>query len=187
MFRQLVYEESSLDVQFHDKNFPTNIKFITQPTYTLVEFPNCKLDSELAELQSKIIPTAISEQIFLFDVKKLLTQNVVKAAKINKRTTKISVKRRDVPLVPAYSMITHKSQGQTRGKIFIDLVMPPGPVEVASVYVPLSRVKWLDDLLIIGPFEFAKLQVKPSAAQLEELNRLHRISQNTRKRFPLSV
>ncbi|CAF4359613.1 unnamed protein product, partial [Rotaria magnacalcarata] len=36
-------------------------------------------------------------------------------------------------------MTTHKSQGQTLGKIIIDLVMPPGPVEVASVYVPLSR------------------------------------------------
>ncbi|CAF4946825.1 unnamed protein product, partial [Rotaria magnacalcarata] len=52
-------------------------------------------------------------------------------------------------------MTTHKSQGQTLGKIIIDLVMPPGPVEVASVYVPLSRVKRLDDLLIIRPFEFA--------------------------------
>ncbi|CAF1476030.1 unnamed protein product, partial [Rotaria sordida] len=66
-------------------------------------------------------------------------------------------------------MITHKSQGQTLGKIIIDLIMPPDPVEVASAYVPLSRVKRLDDLLIIRPFEFATLQMKPSTAQLEEL------------------
>ena len=58
-------------------------------------------------------------------------------------------------------MTTHKSQGQTLGKIIIDLVIPPGPVEVASVYVPLSRVKRLDDLLIIRPFELATIQVKP--------------------------
>ena len=57
-------------------------------------------------------------------------------------------------------MTTHKSQGQTLGKIIIDLVIPPGPVEVASVYVPLSRVKRLDDLLTIRPFEFATIQVK---------------------------
>ncbi|CAF2181806.1 unnamed protein product, partial [Rotaria magnacalcarata] len=50
IFHQLVYEESSADIQFQDKNFPTNTKFITQPKYALVEFPNCKLDSELAEL-----------------------------------------------------------------------------------------------------------------------------------------
>ncbi|CAM4955818.1 unnamed protein product [Rotaria socialis] len=84
-------------------------------------------------------------------------------------------------------MTTHKSQGQTLGKIIIDLVMPPGPVEVASVYVPLSRVKRLDDLLIIRPFEFAALQVKPSTAQREELKRLDRIAKTTPKRFPISM
>ncbi|CAF1577872.1 unnamed protein product [Rotaria magnacalcarata] len=84
-------------------------------------------------------------------------------------------------------MTAHKSQGQTLGKIIIDLVMPPGPVEVASVYVPLSRVKRLDDLLIIRPFEFAALQVKPSAAQREELKRLDRIAKSTPKRFPVSM
>ncbi|CAF3571746.1 unnamed protein product, partial [Rotaria socialis] len=181
------YEESSADIQFQDKNFPTNTKFITQPKYALVEFLNCKLDSELAELQAKIIPIPISEKTFLFDVKELLAENVAKAAKINKKNTKISIKRKALPLIPAYSMTTHKSQGQTLGKIIIDLVMPPGPVEVASVYVPLSRVNRLDDLLIIRPFEFAALQVKPSTAQREELKRLDRIAKSTPKRFPISM
>ena len=161
IFRQLVYEESPSDVQFHDTNFPANTKFITQPKYALVEFSHCKVDSELAELQPKMIPIAISEQTFLFDAKELLLYNDAKAAKINKRTTKISIKSKILPLSPAYSMTTHKSQGQTLGKIIIDLVIPPGPVEVASVYVPLSRVKRFDDLLIIRPFEFAIIQVKP--------------------------
>ncbi|CAF4936488.1 unnamed protein product, partial [Rotaria sp. Silwood2] len=144
-----------------DQNFPPNTNFIMQPKYALVEFAGCKLDSTLAELQCKIVPIAISEQTFLFDAKELLPDNIAKAAKINKKATKISVKRRALPLIPAYSMTTHKSQGQTLGKIIVDLVMPPGPLEVASVYVPLSRVKRLDDLLIIRPFEFATLQVKP--------------------------
>ncbi|CAF3824729.1 unnamed protein product, partial [Rotaria magnacalcarata] len=187
IFHQLVYEESSADIQFQDKNFPTNTKFITQPKYALVEFANCKLDSELAELQAKIIPIPISEKTFLFDVKELLAENVAKAAKINKKNTKISIKRKALPLIPAYSMTTHKSQGQTLGKIIIDLVMPPGPVKVASVYVPLSRVNRLDDLLIIRPFEFAALQVKPSTAQREELKRLDRIAKTTPKRFPISM
>ena len=126
-----------------------------------MEFSDCKVDSELAELHPKIIPIAISEQTFLLDAKELLLYNVAKAAKINKRRTKISIKRKALPLSPAYSMTTHKSQGQTLWKIIIDLVIPPGRVEVASVYVPLSRVKRLDDLLIIRPFEFATIQVKP--------------------------
>ncbi|CAF1265132.1 unnamed protein product [Rotaria sp. Silwood1] len=85
------------------------------------------------------------------------------------------------------NMTTHKSQGQTLGKFIVDLVMPPGPPEVASVYVPLSRVKRLDDLLIIRPFEFATLQVKPSTAQIAELKRLDKIAQNTRKHFQFIV
>ena len=100
IFRQLVYEESPADVQFHYTNLPKNTKFITQPKYALVEFPHCKIDSELAELQSKIIPIAASEQTFLFDIKDLLADNVAKAAKINKRTTKISIKRKALPLRP---------------------------------------------------------------------------------------
>ncbi|CAF4232905.1 unnamed protein product [Rotaria sordida] len=183
IFRQLVYNESPEDVRYHDQNFPPNTKFITQPKYALVEFPDCKLDVKLAELQPKIVPIAISEQTFLFDAKELLPENVAKAAKINKEKTKLSVNRKALPLIPAYSMITHKSQGQTLGKIIVDLVMPPGPLEVASAYIPLSRVKRLDDILIIRPFVFATLQVKPSTAQIEELKRLDRIAQDTRKRF----
>ncbi|CAF0815770.1 unnamed protein product [Rotaria sordida] len=155
--------------------------------YAYTEFPGCKFDDKLAELQSKIVPIAISEQTFLFDAKELLPENIAKAAKLNKKTTKLSVKRKALPLIPAYSMTTHKSQGQTLGKIIVDLVMPSGPLEVASVYVPLSRVKRLDDLLIIRPFEFATLQVKSSTAQIEELKRLDKIAQNTWKRFQFFV
>ncbi|CAF1477381.1 unnamed protein product, partial [Rotaria sordida] len=158
IFRQLVYDESPEDVRYQDKNFPSNTKFITLPKYALVEFPGCKLDDKLAELQSKIVPIAISEQTFLFDAKELLPENVSKAAKINKKTTKLSVKRKAFPFIPAYSMTTHKSQGQTLGKIIVDLVMPPGAFEVASVYVPLPRIKRLDGILIRRPFEFATLQ-----------------------------
>ncbi|CAF1263433.1 unnamed protein product [Rotaria sordida] len=187
IFRQFIYEESPKDVRYQNKNFPPNTKFMTQSKYALIEFPDCKLDDKLAELQSKIVPIAISEQTFLFDAKELLPENVSKAAKVNKKTTKLSVKRKALPLIPAYSMTTHKSQGQTLGKIIVDLVIPPGPLEVASVYVPLSRVKSLEDLLIIRPFEFVTLQVKPSTAQIEELKRLDRIAQDTRKRFQFTV
>ena len=68
-------------------------------------------------------------------------------------------------------------------KIIVDLVIPPGPIEVASIYVPLSRVKRLNDLLILRPFQFSNLQIKPSAAQLQELKRLQKLGEETGKRF----
>ncbi|CAF3356291.1 unnamed protein product [Rotaria socialis] len=184
IFRQLVYDELSEDVQFDVAIFPKHTKFITRPKYALVEFSSCKLASGLKDLEKKIIPISLTEQTFTYDIKDLLTETVSKAAKVVKRPTKIVIKRKALPLIPAYSITTHKSQGQTLRKIFVDLVTPPGPVEVASFYVPLSRVKRLDDLLIVRPFNFSSLQVKPTAAQMEELNRLNKIAIKTRKHFP---
>ncbi|CAF4205681.1 unnamed protein product [Rotaria sordida] len=125
IFRRFVYDQSPEDVRYQDKNFPPNTKFITQPKYALVEFPGCKLDDKLAELQSKIVPITVSEQTFLFDAKELLPENVAKAAKINTKTTKLTLKRKARPLIPAYSMTTHKSQDRTLVKIIVDLFMPP--------------------------------------------------------------
>ena len=152
-----------------------------------MKFSDCKFDSELTELQSEIIPVAVSEQAFMFDVKERLAQNVAKAAGINIRTTRLSVKHKAFLLIPAYTMIMHKSQGQTLGKIIIGLVMSPGPTELASICVLLSRVKRFDDLLIICPFEFATIQVKLSKAQMEELKQLDLRVQKTRNYFLLSV
>ncbi|CAF3890879.1 unnamed protein product [Rotaria sp. Silwood2] len=114
IFRQLVYDELSDDIQFDKAVFSNHTKFITQPKYALVEFSSCKLDSELK-----------------FDIKELLSESLSKITKVAKRTTKISIKRKALPLTPAYSITTHKSQGQTLSKIIVDLVTPPGPVEVA--------------------------------------------------------
>ena len=123
----------------------------------------------------------------MFDVKELLPQNIANAAGINKRTTKISIKHRALPLILAYSMTTHKSQGQTLGKIITDLVMPPGPTELSSVCVALSLIKQLDESLIILPLESTRIQVKLSKTHMEELKRLDLIAQKARKHFPLSV
>ncbi|CAF1446689.1 unnamed protein product, partial [Adineta ricciae] len=183
IFRQLVYEECFQDTELYQNNFPEHTNFVLQPKYALVEFPSCKLDYALSKLDQKIIPICLSEQTFQFDAKELLTESTSKAAKLTKRSTKISIKRKALPLVPAYSITTHKSQGQTLGKVIIDLVVPPGPVEIASTYVPLSRVKRLEDLLILRPFKYETLQVQPSAAQLNELNRLDTIAKETLKHY----
>ena len=183
IFRQLVYEENSDQVPFDETVFPKHTKFVVYPKYALVEFTNCKLDTGLQELESKIIPIAVTEQTFLFDIKELLNETSLNTAKIDNRITKISIKRKALPLIPAYSLTTHKCQGQTIPKIIVDLVTPPGHIEVASIYVPLSRVKRLNDLLILHPFLFSTLQVKPSANQVQELNRLQKIERETRKNF----
>ena len=68
---------------------------------------------------------------------------------------KIKVKRKQFPIVPRFSVTAHKSQGLTLEKAIIDLVPNPkfkGPQEVSFAYVPLSRVRRLEDLTILREF-----------------------------------
>ena len=69
----------------------------------------------------------------------------------------LSVKRRALPLVSAYCITTHKSQGQTLSKVVIDLKLPNETDDIAAIYVPLSRVKRLADLVILRNFDYKVL------------------------------
>jgi ATP-dependent exoDNAse (exonuclease V) alpha subunit len=63
------------------------------------------------------------------------------------------VKRRALLLVPAYCITTHKSQGQTLNNVIVDLKLPNETDDIAAIYVPLSRVKCLADLVILQHFK----------------------------------
>ena len=66
-------------------------------------------------------------------------------------------------------------------KIVVDLQVPLGTLQVASVYVPLSRVKIGEDVAILRPFDMKILQVRPSLAQDAELNRLDELDRKTKR------
>jgi len=185
IFRELVYTEASnSDLNFDQDKFPMDTVFIRDPQYALVEIPKLKIN-KLDSLDPLIVPIPAIDKTFTVDLDKLYSDkgHVVKLLKSKKLKSTISVRRKALPLIPAYSITTHKSQGQTLRKIIIDLNMPPGSVEVASAYVPLSRVKQLTDLVILQDFNISALQVKPSKGQLTEINRLGTIFQQTKQRY----
>lgn len=185
IFRKLVYTETpNSDTSFNQEKFPIDTVFIRDPQYALVEISKSKIN-KLDSLDPLIVPIPLIEKTFTVDLEKLYSDkaHAVKLLKSNKLKTTISVKRKALPLIPAYSITTHKSQGQTLPKIVIDLNMPPGQVEVASAYVPLSRVQQLTDLVILQDFNISALQVKPSKGQLDEINRLAIIFEQTKKRY----
>jgi ATP-dependent exoDNAse (exonuclease V) alpha subunit len=51
----------------------------------------------------------------------------------------IQVTRTQLPIVPAFAITTYKAQGLTMNKINVDLQVPLGTKQVASIYVPLTR------------------------------------------------
>jgi ATP-dependent exoDNAse (exonuclease V) alpha subunit len=53
----------------------------------------------------------------------------------------IQVTRTQLSIVPAFAITTYKAQGLTINKIVVDLQVPLGTLQVALLYVPLSRVK----------------------------------------------
>ena len=63
----------------------------------------------------------------------------------------LKVKRRQLPLAPAFAMTAHAAQGQTLAASIIDMQIGRGASRISS-YVALARVAEREDLLIYQPF-----------------------------------
>lgn len=66
----------------------------------------------------------------------------------------MSIKRTQVPILPAYAMTVHKAQGQTFSKVCLDLQSCRGSEQP---YVMLSRATSLSAVTILRPFDFKKI------------------------------
>ena len=67
--------------------------------------------------------------------------------------------------------------------VVIDLKLPDRTDDLAAIYVPLSRVKRLTDLIILRPFDYKILLIKPTASQVTEMERLDNLFVETQLRF----
>ncbi|CAF5047283.1 unnamed protein product [Rotaria sp. Silwood1] len=180
IFRQLVYEEESVSTEVLSDTFPNNTQYIHRPLYALVEITKSKIECNLTSLQSNLVPIPLMEQTFQINITDVLPKD--KRPKSNRKAT-LSIKRCALPLVPAYCITTHKSQGQTLNNVVIDLKLPKENDDIAAIYVPLPRVKRLADLVILRHFDYQVLLIKPSKSQLAEIERLDKLYSETQKRF----
>lgn len=64
IFRQLVYEANSLTLNRLSEEFSSDAQYVHQSTYALVETPKSKLECQLIDLESKIVPIPSGEQTF---------------------------------------------------------------------------------------------------------------------------
>ena len=88
------------------------------------------------------------------------------------KTKAITVKRHQFPLTPAYAMTAYKAQGKTIDKLIIDLTKPRFRLDLAYVYVSLSRAKCLNDVFILMDFDKNMLKTKNHIDLIEEMIRL---------------
>ena len=68
-------------------------------------------------------------------------------------------------------------------QVVIDLKLPNESDDIIAVYVPLSRLKRLADLVILRHFDYKVLLIKPSKCQVIEMERLDKLYSETRTRF----
>lgn len=109
-------------------------------------------------------------------------------AALKKRCMKapiVKVKRKQFPLVPAFGYTSYNSQGQTISNALIEMNFPPPPFqkEVATAYVPLTRVKLMENLAFCRDFPLSNLQIKPSKEQKAEIERLRKLNDQTKLKF----
>jgi hypothetical protein len=183
IFRELVYDdqEDSVSLTVKSAVFPSNTVYIRKPLYALVEINASQLETSLDGLRPKLIPIPLIKKQFTVPIKQLFGQLFERTQGREKVTQVIQVTRTQLPIVPAFAITTYKAQGLTMNKIVVDLQVPPGALQVASIYVPLSRVKRAEDIAILRPFDMKVLQVRPTSAQDAELQRLDELNKKTKR------
>jgi ATP-dependent exoDNAse (exonuclease V) alpha subunit len=98
---------------------------------------------------------------------------------------KRSFKRRQLPLQPAKALTVHGAQGKTLPAVCVDLVPPPGvhtAEQASAIYVALSRVRRLEDLVILRPFRLEDIQLQPDGKLIAELDRLRTLAVATKQK-----
>ncbi|CAF1412804.1 unnamed protein product [Adineta ricciae] len=183
IFRELIYDdqEDPSDLKIKNEVFPSNTIYIRKPLYALVEINTSQAETNLDGLRPKLIPIPLVKKQFTVPIKQLFGRLLDRVQSEKKVPQLIQVTRTQLPIVPAFAITTYKVLGLTMNKIVVDLQVPLGTLQVASVYVPLSRVKIGDDVAILRPFDMKILQVRPSLAQDAELKRLDELDRKTKR------
>ena len=145
-----------------------------------METNSSQIETNVDGLQLKLIPTSLVKKEFSISMKQLLGP-LLEQRSGRKSPDMIHVTRTQLPIVPAFAITTYEAQELTIGKIVVNLQLAPTASQVASTYVPLSRVKRAEDLAILRPFDMKILQIRLSPAQNTELARLDELDRKTQK------
>ena len=96
------------------------------------------------------------------------------------RKFRLNVARTQIPLVPGFAWTIHKAQGKTLGAVIVDLwSQRASKDDLQLAYVALSRVKNLEDVLVLRNFNFARLKGKMNHELSQEFERMVGLANKT--------
>jgi hypothetical protein len=96
-----------------------------------------------------------------------------------------SIRRKQIPMCPAFCLTDYKVQGKTLSTAVLDLKNDPHASgqdthkKFCSLYVQLSRLKSFNGLHLLQPIELTDLAFHPYSGLLTEMERLREIEQET--------
>ena len=139
-----------------------------QPSCVLVHFPSCTF--KLGGLPMGWVPVKLTRASFTISLRA--------------GRKRVSIRRQQFPLVPAYALTNYKCQGLTMDSLIADL-LPADTRDITSAwaYVILSRVRRLLDLVILRNFPIWVLQLGQSPELEQELKRLTALAAKTTQQF----
>jgi len=133
------------------------------PVYVLIKLNRTKA-VQLDGLEKNILPLVPIERTFT-----IILGNHPK-----------SIRRRQLPLTPAYSFTDYRSQGQTINNTIIDIATPPtAGLTPFNVYVALSRARGRDGVRLLRDFDENLLMTHPSEHLRIEDERLAMMDRET--------
>jgi hypothetical protein len=137
----------------------------TKPPACVLFKPHRSRRSEFDDLEASVMP--------VFPLEKSITLKGY------------SVRRRQVPMCPAFSLTDYKIQGSTLPTAILDLKDDPASKardphkKYCSIYVQLSRLQSLDGLHLLQKIEMRDLQFSPDHRLLAEMERLQGLQRET--------
>lgn len=96
-----------------------------------------------------------------------------------------SVRRKQIPICPAFCLTDYKIQGATLDSVILDLKddiknrRQDSHRKYCSTYVQLSRLRSLNGLHLLQSISMSDLEHRPDPQLLEEMRRLQALQQQT--------
>lgn len=142
------------------------IGMVQQINYTIDEIGHrhahsCIIQNE--NIRSSSLPHLQDHKIVALEDDILMTFNHPHS------NTRCSFNRTQLPIMPAFSLTSHKSQGITLPSAIINL---ESCISMEAAYVMLSRVKNSNHIRILRPFHKTKICTRPSEDLRNEFKRL---------------
>jgi hypothetical protein len=154
-----------------DHDTPGNdVLFIKPPLHVLVDF-NSFINDHKSSLNDIMIENLPKNIVPIVPISRSF--DYIHEIEGPQYSKKFSIKKRQIPLSPAFCLIDYKGQGETFNNLIVDFSKPPdrNPLTMHNIYVTLSRLRSSEGLVLLRDITIEDLQkAKYRDGALEYMN-----------------